>query len=196
MFNRPGNIGIRWWSVGHMSHLVRAGLGLVSWTQSSLLIGWAQQMVTSVSGVIDVTVRRGSCLRWYRGLLTWWRHHHCTSVQCTVQGLLYSAGHFSLGWSSAPLYCHTVNLVIKQTSPGRLLSTCQDPDCPVSLWAWVKGIFSTSSVKRMKDWWQILLTSGSQVHFSHCQRQRHVLRKYTVCFLSIMQIGSQSRSSW
>ena len=106
--------------------------------------------------------------------------------KCTVYSTgpitLYSAGHFSLGWSSAPVYCHTVKLVIKQTSPGRLLSTCQDPDCPVGLRAQLKGIFLTCSVKREKDWSQILLTSGSQVHFSHCQRQRRVLRKYTVCF--------------
>lgn len=95
-----------------------------------------------------------SPIRWFGDLLTRWRHHHCTVAVCSLYTgpvTLYSAGQFSLGWSSAPVYCHTVNLVIKQPSPGRLLSTCQDPDCPVSLRDRVKGISLTSSDKRKRN---------------------------------------------
>ena len=117
-------------------------------------------------------------------LLTRWRHHDCTQECSLYIGpiTLYSAGQFSLGWSSAPVYCHTVNLVIKQPSPGRLLSTCQDPDCPVCLRDRVKGISLTSSDKRKRNYSQILLTSGGS---TLGQRQIRVLGKYTVCVFVI-----------
>ena len=69
---------------------------------------------------------------WSRDLLTWWRHHRCTGVQC-VQGLLYSAGQWTGVKQCSRVLPHSQLSDQTALESGRLLSTCQDPDCPVSL---------------------------------------------------------------